>query len=266
MATSYNTPFMQKPDAGFRLGDIRAIYDAIVNANAHSAAYGIAAAGTTQATATQLTSVINAVDTVASSTGVNLPLSTGARTTPFQMCYIMNNGANTMKVYAAQGSSDTINGTAGATGISQPAGVNSVYVSAQGGKWEVFGSGDNADFGAVTVTSLNSSGVITGTTVAATSITNSGNFTETTAGSGFIQKTAAGTARAGSFSLNGATAVTVTNTTVAVTDFIGLSLNTVGGTVGVQPHVTTISAGVYFTVIGTAGDTSLYNYSMIGVN
>lgn len=66
----------------------------------------------------------------------------------------------------------------------------------------------------------------------------------------------------GTFTLNGTTPVTVTNANVAVTDAIAISLNTVGGTVGVQPHIATITAGTGFTVVGTASDTSVYNYSL----
>jgi hypothetical protein len=67
----------------------------------------------------------------------------------------------------------------------------------------------------------------------------------------------------GTFTLNGVTPVTVSNTNVAITDAIIISLNTVGGTVGVQPHVATITAATGFTVIGTASDTSIYNYAII---
>lgn len=64
------------------------------------------------------------------------------------------------------------------------------------------------------------------------------------------------------FVLNGATPVSVANTSVAITDTIPISLNTVGGTVGVQPHIPTITAGTGFTVVGTASDTSTYNYCL----
>lgn len=66
----------------------------------------------------------------------------------------------------------------------------------------------------------------------------------------------------GTFVLTGTTPVTVTNTNVATTSFIGISLNTVGGTVGAQPSVKTITASTGFTVSGTAGDTSTYNYKI----
>jgi hypothetical protein len=105
----------------------------------------------------------------------------------------------------------------------------------------------------------------TGNTTITGTITTSGNVTINTVGSGFVQK--AGTnGRAGTFVANGASAVTISNTSVAVTDAVIISLNTVGGTVGVQPHVATITAGTGFTVVCTASDTSTYNYSLIGTN
>lgn len=69
--------------------------------------------------------------------------------------------------------------------------------------------------------------------------------------------------RVGTFTLNGSTPVTVTNSSVAITDGIFFSLNTIGGTVGVYPTIATITAGVGFTVAGTALDSSVYNYSII---
>lgn len=67
----------------------------------------------------------------------------------------------------------------------------------------------------------------------------------------------------GTFVCNGATPVTVSNTNVAVTDAIIVSLNTVGGTVGAVPAVKTITAATGFTIAGTASDTSTYNYAII---
>lgn len=67
----------------------------------------------------------------------------------------------------------------------------------------------------------------------------------------------------GTFVANGTSSVTVANTTVAITDNIVISLNTVGGTVGATPHVATITAGTGFTVVGAASDTSTYNYAII---
>ena len=74
-------------------------------------------AGTThtRAGATQLTSDINRVDTANAGDGVALPFGeAGSRIS------VINNTANTIQVYTYNGSSDTINGIAGATGVSQP--------------------------------------------------------------------------------------------------------------------------------------------------
>jgi hypothetical protein len=67
----------------------------------------------------------------------------------------------------------------------------------------------------------------------------------------------------GTFTCNGATAVTVTNANVLISDEISISLNTVGGTVGALLAIQTITGGTGFTVKGTAGDTSIYNYAII---
>jgi hypothetical protein len=150
MAT-FPTPFMTKPDPGFRLADARSIYDAIVSANAVSSGYAIAAAGTTQATATPLTSVLNEVDTVAAGTGVNLASSKGTRSTPYQFQVIQNNGANPLQVYAAQGTTDTINGIAGATGVTIATGVLASFYSMKPGVWfSDVGTGSAFTFGAGT--------------------------------------------------------------------------------------------------------------------
>jgi hypothetical protein len=63
---------------------------------------------------------------------------------------------------------------------------------------------------------------------------------------------------------NGATAVTVVDAGVTAQSVIIITLGTVGGTVGVQPHVVTITPGTGFTWVGTASDTSTYNILRIG--
>ncbi len=65
------------------------------------------------------------------------------------------------------------------------------------------------------------------------------------------------------FTLTGATPLTVPNAAITINSLIIISLNTVGGTVGAQPHVKTIGAGT-MDVVGTAADTSVYNYMIIG--
>lgn len=89
-----------------------------------------------------------------------------------------------------------------------------------------------------------------------------GNFISNTAAKGLVLKRGAN-GKCGTFVANGVTPVTITNTSIAITDCIIISLNTVGGTVGVQPHVATITAATGFTVVCTALDTSTYNYAII---
>jgi hypothetical protein len=68
----------------------------------------------------------------------------------------------------------------------------------------------------------------------------------------------------GTVTLNGATPVTVANAYITSGSAINFTLKTVGGTVGAQPAIQTITAGTGFTVAGTASDTSVYNYKVFG--
>lgn len=69
----------------------------------------------------------------------------------------------------------------------------------------------------------------------------------------------------GTVTLNGATEVTVANKNVTADSIIVFTLKTVGGTVSPNaPNVKTITPGTGFTVAGTASDTSVYNYRIIG--
>lgn len=67
----------------------------------------------------------------------------------------------------------------------------------------------------------------------------------------------------GTFTMNGATPVTVANTNVTDGSIIIFTLKTVGGTVGAYPAIQTITPGTGFTVAGTALDTSIYNYTIL---
>lgn len=71
-------------------------------------------------------------------------------------------------------------------------------------------------------------------------------------------------AQVGTFTANGASAVTVTNAQVTANSSIIFTLKTVGGTVGAYPTIKTITATTGFTVACTASDTSVYNYAIIG--
>ena len=93
-------------------------------------------------------------------------------------------------------------------------------------------------------------------------ITVDGDIKMSTVAKGLVIKQGAN-GKCGTFTANGATPVTVSNTSIAITDTICVSLNTVGGTVGLQPVVATITAATGFTVVCTAGDTSTYNYVII---
>ena len=70
--------------------------------------------------------------------------------------------------------------------------------------------------------------------------------------------------KASTVTLNGATPVTVSDTGVTAGSIILFTLKTVGGTVGAIPVVETITPGTGYTVEGTAGDTSTYNWVRIG--
>lgn len=68
----------------------------------------------------------------------------------------------------------------------------------------------------------------------------------------------------GTFTATGATPVTVVEPKVTVSSAIVITLKTPGGTVGAVPAIQTITAGTGFTIAGTALDTSVYNYLVIG--
>lgn len=68
----------------------------------------------------------------------------------------------------------------------------------------------------------------------------------------------------GTFVVNGVTAVTVVAPNVTATSQIFFSLKTVGGTVGAIPAMQTITPGTGFTVLGTASDSSTYNFLILG--
>ena len=68
----------------------------------------------------------------------------------------------------------------------------------------------------------------------------------------------------GTFTCNGTTAVTVTDSRVTANSAIDVTLKTAAGTVGATPAIKTITAGTGFTIAGTASDTSVYNYLVLG--
>lgn len=67
----------------------------------------------------------------------------------------------------------------------------------------------------------------------------------------------------GTFTANGATAVTVADTSLSAFHNVIFTLVTVGGTVGAYPSIKTRTNGTGFTVACTASDTSVYSYKLI---
>ena len=93
----------------------------------------IAFAGGGQTNATQLTKALNRITVVASSDdSVKLPASI-----PGEVIEVINSGANPMQVFGL--GTDTINGVASATGVSQLANTLAIYKSAATGLWESLG-------------------------------------------------------------------------------------------------------------------------------
>lgn len=92
----------------------------------------VAKAGGTQAAATPLTAFVSRVSTCATTgDSVALPLAAGQRV------ILINAGAASMNVFAQNGSSDTINGTAGSTAYALASGKTAEFVSAGAGLWNV---------------------------------------------------------------------------------------------------------------------------------
>lgn len=72
-------------------------------------------------------------------------------------------------------------------------------------------------------------------------------------------------ASSGTFTANGATPVTVANAAVTANSAIIFTLKTQAGTTSPNAlNVLTITPGTGFTVGGTASDTGVYNYLILG--
>lgn len=155
-----------------------------------------------------------------------------------------------------------------AGGTSNVAGANWTFIASPGK-----GTGAGGSF-IFQTTPVGSTGTVVGTPTTALTLDSTqlatfggalsaiGSLTFTTNTSGIVLKRGAN-GLCGTFVANGATPVVVSNTNVAITDTIIISLNTIGGTVGVQPHVSAITGATSFAVTCTAVDTSTYNYAII---
>lgn len=75
----------------------------------------------------------------------------------------------------------------------------------------------------------------------------------------------------GTFTANQTTAVTIADTRLTAASVVVIGLKTVGGTAGgtvvtggSAPYMSTVTAGTGFTMKASNGDTSVYNYTIIG--
>lgn len=110
------------PDAGLGLRtDDLSLVNAINNLNQVNGTTGITAtASGTVSTSVSLSLGLNNITTAASGSGVLLP-----RALEGVVCFVANSGANAVTVFAPN--SATINGTAGATGVSQTNALSAIY-------------------------------------------------------------------------------------------------------------------------------------------
>ena len=101
---------------------------AVSGYNLASVGAALTAAGTNRATALQLAKEINYVSTAASGTGVLLPVGVVG-----MVITIYNAGANAIKVYAT--ASETIDGTAGSTGVTLTNALRCQYTFTAANTW-----------------------------------------------------------------------------------------------------------------------------------
>jgi hypothetical protein len=116
------------------MGDMRAVQDCAAGLqNADVSGAITAHAGGTQAAATQLTQGVNEITVCATNAdSVQLPAAVpGARV------YVGNSGAADATVFGKNGRTDTINGTAGATGVTLATTKNAVFFCAVANKWRM---------------------------------------------------------------------------------------------------------------------------------
>jgi hypothetical protein len=71
-------------------------------------------------------------------------------------------------------------------------------------------------------------------------------------------------AHGGTFTANGSTGVTVSDTSVTANSVIIFGLKTVGGTINGGPFVVTVTPGTGFSIKSGSTDTSTYNYWILG--
>jgi hypothetical protein len=124
---SYPTGRVTSFSAGVGLNDI----SLLATGNGWSGASLTAHAGGGQALATPLATAVNLIAVCATAgDSVALPPAMGGQT-----MWLSNGGAAAAQVFGAPTTADTINGTAGSTGISLGAGKSTVLMSPIQGAW-----------------------------------------------------------------------------------------------------------------------------------
>lgn len=122
-------PIPQRLESGKRLADDDALNDILATPQWQTTTGIVALAGGGRTGAPVLNAGSNEVVTVASGAdSVVLPKAVlGA------VIVVVNAGASSLQVFA--NGSDTINGTAGATGVAQGNGLTALYIAADLGQW-----------------------------------------------------------------------------------------------------------------------------------
>lgn len=121
------------PSTGLRLTDWYALATAHNGMNNYSTQTALVAIGTTQATASQIVGPLVFVTTSAASTGIALPACSG--TSSGSVVHVTNQSGQTITIYGKNGTSDTINATAGSTGVTLANSAAKLLVCAVNGKW-----------------------------------------------------------------------------------------------------------------------------------
>lgn len=117
------------PSKGLRLTDGYSLAVAHNQMNNY-APQTVVAIGTTQATGVQTVNPLVFVNTSNASTGINL-----LKCDPGQLQHVTNQSGQTITAYAKQGTTDTINATAGATGVTIANNTAALFVCPVSGKW-----------------------------------------------------------------------------------------------------------------------------------
>lgn len=132
LIAAFSTPshaVLQVPSKGLRVGDIYSITTAH-NQMQDYAVQTVVAVGTTQANALQTVQPLVFINTSAASTGINL-----LKCNPGQVQHVTNQSGQTITAYAFRGSTDTINATAGSTGVTMANNTAALFVCPVSGKW-----------------------------------------------------------------------------------------------------------------------------------